>query len=258
MARDTLTGPGAAKTDPAPVEWINPDSQSPVLLLCEHAGQAIPAHLDGLGLAEGVIDLHVGWDIGAERLARALAATLDAPLILQRYSRLVIDCNRPPGSEGSIPEISDHVVVPGNQRLSPQARHERQSLIFDPLDAAIGDGFTRAPRRAAFSIHSFTRQMHRGDRRACDAGFLSRRDLAAAHTFVESVSPMSPHLILAVNEPYQIDEDGDWFIPHHAEPRGVRHSLIEVCNDLLRTDGQIALWADLLAGAIADVLETTP
>lgn len=249
---------GRLDDDPPPVEWLNPDSASPVLLLCEHAGQAIPAQLAGLGLSEGVIDLHIGWDIGAERLARSLAVTLGAPLILQRYSRLVIDCNRPPGSAGSIPEVSDHVAIPGNQRLGPEARAQRKARIFDPLDAAIAEGFARAPRRAAFSVHTYTRQMHRGERRRWDAGFLCRRDLGAARIFVETIARARPDLTLAVNQPYRIEEAGDWFIPRHAEPRGLRHSLIEVCNDQLQTEAQVALWSGLLARAIDAVLRATP
>jgi len=242
------------RRDPSPVEWINPDSASPILLLCEHAGQAIPAQLGDLGLAQGAIDLHIGWDIGAERLAREIASRLEAPLILQRYSRLVIDCNRPPGSAGSIPEISDHVPIPGNRNLSAEARRWRERLIFEPLDAAIADGFARAPRLAAFSIHTFTRQMHRGPRRHWDAGFLGRTDLPAAEVFLKTISATHPEFVLAINEPYQVDELGDWFIPHHAEPRGIRHSLIEICNDQVRTEAQIALWADLLVRAMRAVI----
>ena len=240
--------------DPTPVEWVNRDSTSPVLLLCEHAGQAIPAQLAALGLPAGAIDLHIGWDIGAERLARSIAARLDAPLILQRYSRLVIDCNRPPGAAGSIPEISDNVVVPGNRRLGLEARRQREAMIFAPLDAAITQGFARAPRRAAFSIHSFTRQMHQSERRRWDAGFLCRRDMAAAQVFVDCLSRARPDLVLAINEPYQIEDEGDWFIPHHAEPRGIRHCLIEVCNDQLQSDAGVEVWAGLLAQAIGEVL----
>ncbi|QJF52328.1 N-formylglutamate amidohydrolase [Roseobacter ponti] len=240
--------------DPPPVEWVNRESTAPVLLLCEHAGQAIPAALAGLGLPKGAVDLHIGWDIGAERLARSLAAKLSAPLILQRYSRLVIDCNRPAGTPGSVPEISDHVVIPGNSNLSQAARREREMLIFGPLNEAIVEGFAQAPRRAAFSIHSFTRQMRRGDRREWDAGFLCRHDLATAQVFLDTLSRMRPGLSLAVNEPYQIEEDGDWFIPHHAEPRGIAHCLIEVCNDQLHSDEAVGDWAGLLARAIDDVL----
>lgn len=240
--------------DPSPVEWVNRDSAVPILLLCEHAGQAIPSCLWDLGLPEGAIDLHIGWDIGAERLARAIAERLGAPLILQRYSRLVIDCNRPPGSVGSIPEISDHVPIPGNQGLSTEARRWREQAIFEPLDAAIEEGFASAPRLAAFSIHSFTRQMHHGPRRRWDAGFLGRNDLAAAKVFLRTVAESKPDFVLAINQPYQIDEDGDWFIPHHAEPRKIPHSLIEICNDRLGTEMEICEWADLLVRAMRRVV----
>lgn len=236
--------------DPSPVEWVNRDSAVPILLLCEHAGQAIPAELGDLGLPEGAIDRHIGWDIGAERLARAIAERLGAPLILQRYSRLVIDCNRPPGSAGSIPEISDHVLIPGNQGLSPDARRWREQAIFEPLDAAIEAGFARAPRLGAFSIHTFTRQMHGCPPRRWDAGFLGRNDLATAEVFLQTVAEAEPDFVLAINQPYQIDEDGDWFIPHHAEPRKIPHSLIEICNDRVATETQVALWADLLVRAM--------
>jgi len=258
MADEMMMSALAGPNDPSAVEWVDPFSQSPILLLCEHAGQAIPAQLNGLGLPSGAIDLHIGWDIGAERLGRSLAAKLGAPLILQRYSRLVMDCNRPPGSSGSILEISDGVVIPGNQRLGANARIARQRLIFDPLDAAITDGFKRFTRKAAFSIHSFTRQMQQGERRIWDAGFLCRHDLAAAQTFVDSIRRAEPSLKLAVNEPYQIDDAGDWFIPHHAEQRKLRHTLIEVCNDQLCTDKQISFWTHLIARAMQEVLEATP
>ena len=251
---ERLAGPD----DPLPVEWVHPASDSEILLLCEHAGQAIPAQLNGLSLPSGAVDLHIGWDIGAERLARSLADKLGAPLILQRYSRLVLDCNRPLNAEGSIPQISDTVVIPGNQGLDKEARELRQHLIFDPLNTAITEGFARTPRRAAFSIHTFTRQMQHGARRKWDAGVLCRRDIPAAQTIVESIRRADPALAVTINEPYQIEEDGDWFIPHHAEPRNVRHSLIEVCNDQVETDAQVEKWANLLAQALGEVLDSTP
>lgn len=244
--------------DPEPVEWVRPESQSPVLLVCEHAGQAIPTDLKGLGLPVGAIDLHIGWDIGAARLARLLSEKLDAPLVLQRYSRLVIDCNRPPGVPDSIPETSDQLVIPGNQNLHPTACKTRRRLIFDPLDVAMAKGLELYPRKATFSVHSFTRQMQLGPRRKWDAGFLCRRDVAAAETFVDTIKKRASGLMLAINEPYQIDDRGDWFIPHHAEPNKLRHTLIEVCNDQLRSDTQISLWADLLAISIKAVLAKTP
>ena len=38
--------------DPAPVEWVNRDSDAKIALLCEHAGRAIPQKLGDLGVSE--------------------------------------------------------------------------------------------------------------------------------------------------------------------------------------------------------------
>ncbi|KNG94622.1 N-formylglutamate amidohydrolase [Pseudaestuariivita atlantica] len=244
--------------DPAPVEVCHARSKSPVVLLCEHAGQAIPQALNGLGLPDGAIDQHIGWDIGAGALARAVSDRLRCPLIIQRYSRLVIDCNRPPGSEASVPEASDGVRVPGNAGLGPKDLAERTCAIFNPMNAAIDAAFDAHPRQAAFSIHSFTRHFQ-GQDRPWDAGFLTRRDRPTARVLMTSISRKAADLELALNQPYQIEDATDWFIPRHAEPRGVRHTLIEVRNDHLRDEAGVAHWADLLADAIHDaVAEARP
>ncbi|MFD1159166.1 N-formylglutamate amidohydrolase [Roseovarius aestuarii] len=246
------------QSDPEPVEWVNPGSTSPVLLVCEHAGQAVPRALGDLGLPDGAIDTHIGWDIGAEALARGIAARLDAPLILQRYSRLVIDCNRPPDSDSAIPAVSDTQPVPGNTGLGADARTARIHGVFDPLDAAVTAGFERHPRRAAFAIHSFTPALAGGPHRPWHAGFLTRRDMATAEALIAHIGRTEPTFELIANQPYQIDDDTDWFIPTHAEPRGMRHALVEIRNDQLRNAAGVEVWADLLSNAISALLETAP
>lgn len=242
-----------AEFDPAPVEWCNRNSTSPVMLLCEHAGKEIPATLENLGLAPEVLDEHIGWDIGANELAKAISNRLSAPLILQRYSRLVIDCNRPPGSDESIPEVSDGTVVPSNASLTSFEKNLRRQAIFDPLDEAITHGFDIHPRRATFSVHSYTRTLN-GKTRIWDAGFLSRSDTETANCLIGHIAQTAPQLTLGLNEPYQIDDAEDWFIPRHAEARSLRHTLIEVCNDQLMGPKGIAQWAHLLSNAISATL----
>jgi len=245
-----LLGP----SDPRPVEWVNEDSPAPVLLLCEHAGQAVPSALGGLDLPPQALDGHIGWDIGAEALARAVADRLSAPLVLQRYSRLVIDCNRPPDTPQSVPAVSDGVEIAANARASTAERAARRQEIFDPLDRAIAEGFVRHERRAAFSIHSFTPRMN-GHDRAWHAGFLARADAVTARGLIAHVAGMQKALVLGLNEPYEIEDETDWFIPRHAEPRGLAHSLIEIRNDQLRDGAGVTRWAALLSDAIAAILE---
>ena len=240
--------------DPNPVELVNKTSEAPVLLVCEHAGRAIPKTLGTLGLNKKVLMSHRGWDIGAEALARNLAKRLNAPLILQRYSRLVIDGNRPPGSSESILEVSDGVEIEVNKHLSLHEREAREKAIFAPMDHAIKDAFSANQRIAAFSIHSFTPQLG-GQSRPWHAGFLTRKSISTAEALIESLKVQRPSLNLAINKPYSVDDETDWFIPYHAEARSLMHCLIEVRNDQISDDHGVNLWSHLLGNALSEFMK---
>ncbi|MFA3920594.1 N-formylglutamate amidohydrolase [Ruegeria hyattellae] len=241
-------------TDPVPVEILNRESEVPVLLLCEHAGRKIPRSLGDLQVNEDVLISHRAWDIGAEDVALGVSERLNAPLILQRYSRLVIDANRPPGGTDSMPEISDGVVVPGNQGLTSADKQRRIDEIFAPMNGAI-EQYLELGVKACFSIHSFTPRMN-GIDRPWHAGFLTRQAQDTAQTLMRSISRQQPSLELAINEPYQIEDETDWFIPHYAEARGLPHCLIEIRNDQIDHVSGAQLWAGCLAKAISEFMET--
>jgi len=253
IGKEALLGPG----DPDPATWIRANQPSPLLLVCEHAGRAIPKALGDLGVPRQVIDSHRGWDIGAADLALALSDRLDAPLVQQRYSRLVIDCNRPPEGCHAMPSLSDGAAIPGNQGLRAAARQARRQAIFAPYDAAVTEGFARHPRRLTLAIHSFTKTLG-GEDRPWHAGFLARRDNATPKRLHDHIALKAPDQVLAINQPYQVDDETDWFIPVHAERRGLAHCLIEIRNDGLRTATDIDRWAGLLADAIIALPELQP
>src|ERR1700720_2297456 len=106
------------KGDVPPVHEDNAAGASPFLLTCDHYGRLIPRVLGDLGLPEDELTRHIAWDIGIAGVVEALAKHLDAHLVAQRYSRLVIDCNRPPAGASSIPIISEATIVPGNEGLA--------------------------------------------------------------------------------------------------------------------------------------------
>src|SRR5258708_33257670 len=131
--------------DPPAVEAVRPEGKAPVLVTCDHASRAVPRVLGKLGLDDGSLALHIGWDIGAAAVSRDLSRLLDAPGILTGYSRLVIDCNRDLDDPTSIPAVSDGVAVPGNRDLSAVERARRIATLFQPYHRAIEqaiDGFT--------------------------------------------------------------------------------------------------------------------
>jgi len=247
----SLLGPDEA----APVMLTNGQARSPVVLVCEHAGVEVPASLSNLGLSAAELHRHIGWDIGAYAVALRLAERLDAPLVAQRYSRLVYDCNRPPQAPDSIPEISESTRIPGNIGISAEARQKRIDTLFKPFDKALATLFGNTPRRAAFSIHSFTPVFH-GHQRPWHAGFLSRSDQSTASKLLGSIQTRDPNLTIELNVPYQIDDQSDWFIPQYAEQLGLAHTLVEIRHDLIdRIDGQ-TVWADHLFAAISGFMET--
>jgi len=89
--------------EPEPVGTCNPVVDSPWLFLCEHACNRIPLSLNMLGLPQSETDRHIGWDIGILDVTKGIVNKLNAPLIFQHYSRLVIDCNRPLANPELIP-----------------------------------------------------------------------------------------------------------------------------------------------------------
>ncbi|WP_299847588.1 N-formylglutamate amidohydrolase [uncultured Roseovarius sp.] len=241
--------PLLGQDDPPPVELVNEASDHPLVLVCEHAGQAIPKALNGLGLSRDNLDSHVGWDIGAEAVTRHMAQALGAPAVIQPYSRLVIDCNRPPDAPDAMPAANHGVTVPGNQALDTPARNARICEIFEPFHAAVANCIARHPRRIVVAIHSFTPSLG-GHHRPWHIGFLFRKDTETSGHLGRFISDADPGLTVGMNQPYQIDDGSDWFVPHHGEAGNIPHSLIEIRNDLIcETAGQ-ASWAKTLGAAI--------
>src|SRR5690606_18749183 len=226
-----------------------PHATSPWLSVVDHAGQAIPRALGDLGLPPGEIDRHIGWDIGIAGVARHLARMLDAWTILQPYSRLVIDCNRPAGSPTLIVEASDGTVVPGNLDLQPEARAARQDEIFAPYHACIAQALdqraaARQPTLLA-TLHSFTPSMA-GFERPWHCGVLYHRHTALPHAMLEALRAEGD-LVVGDNQPYAVTATSDYAIPVHGEARGLPHVELEIRQDLIADEAGQLLWAQRLA-----------
>ena len=228
---------------PAAVTSLNPHGASPYVLLCEHASNFIPEAYAGLGLGPADLARHIAWDIGAAALARRLSALLDAPLFLTGHSRLLIDCNRPPGSSTSIPARSEDTDIPGNRDLPAAEAVARQARWFDPFHAAVAGCLDarRGRPTIVIGVHSFT-PVYQGIRRPWHAGVLYAAATALGSGLVAALAA-DPALVVGDNEPYRIDPDYDWTVPVHGDARGIPAALLEVRQDLLADDAGIAAWA---------------
>lgn len=245
-----------APADPPPFSVERAQGRSPYFLTCDHAGRVLPARLQSLGLTEAELCGHIAWDIGAAGLARRLAEALDAFLILQTYSRLAIDCNRPLVSPDSIVTKSERTEIASNRVLPAGEAERRAREIFHPyheriraeLDARAG----RAQPTLLVALHSFTPVFH-GIARPWHAGVVYGRDARLAGVLLELLRAQAG-LEIGDNQPYRIDDDSDYGIPVHGEQRGIPHVMLEIRNDLIATGEGQAQWAERLARVLMEAL----
>src|SRR5216684_5196951 len=107
------------REDVPPLFEQNATSRSTFLFTCDHYGRLIPKKLGDLGLPADELTRHIAWDIGIAGVAEALSNQLDAQLIAQRYSRLVIDCNRPLTAAAPTRRTREATVIPAKKQSSP-------------------------------------------------------------------------------------------------------------------------------------------
>jgi predicted N-formylglutamate amidohydrolase len=235
--------------DVPPVFEKNAAGRSPFLLTSDHYGRSLPKKLGDLGVSESELMRHIAWDIGIAGVAEALSDHLDAHLIAQRYSRLVIDCNRPIGAASSIPAFSEATAIPGNEGLSREDAEARQREIFDPyhhrIDEAI-DARMRATRPTVLvSLHSFT-PVYAGVARPWHIAALYQRDTILPPLLLQAFRTEAD-LVVGDNEPYAVNDATDYTIPVHGEARGLVNAGIEIRQDLITEPSGQQRFADMLA-----------
>jgi predicted N-formylglutamate amidohydrolase len=246
-----------AADEPVPISVHNENGRSPFLIVADHAGNSIPRALGRLGVSETECDRHIAWDIGIGAVCRLVAEALDATLIQQNYSRLVIDCNRTPGSETSIPETGEFTPVPGNVGLSESQKAARVREIFWPYHNRIEaelDRRRKAGRPAALiAMHSFA-PAFMGVTRPWHLGVLYNRDTRFAHLLM-ALLKREEGLVVGDNEPYGVTDELDYTIPVHGERRGLHHVAIEVRHDLIADGKGQRAWGPLLARLLPRVYQ---
>jgi len=244
------------ETDPAPFHVIGEDRPSSTLLVCDHASNAVPAALDGLGLTADISEQHVAWDIGAAAVARGLAETLHTPLVLAGYSRLVIDLNRDPTDPASIPEVSDDIPIPGNRGLSDADKSCRVQEIYNPYHGKVADLLSQRDKEgwppALFSIHSFTPLM-KGETRPWDIGVLWNKDPRISVPLMAALEAHPDGLTVGNNEPYSGAQYAHT-LDIQAGNLGIANCAVEIRQDLVSSEDGVRYWIDVLTEVLPAIL----
>jgi len=234
----------------------NSDGDRCILLICDHASNALPATYGSLGLPPSELQRHIAYDIGAAEVARLVAQKLNAPLVMAMFSRLLIDPNRGLDDPTLVMKLSDGAIIPANRHVDRfHNREEWQSRIdrfYTPYHTAISDAVTRAGQAGIapliVSLHSFTPQW-RGQARPWPVAILwDKDDRFAAH--MRAYMDDFPDLLLGDNEPYSGRLKNDTLYRHGTQ-NGLAHGLVELRQDEVATAEGQAFWA----GHVANIIE---
>lgn len=257
MDADSVHGRLLGEGDPEPVGVRNGEATaSPFFLICDHAGQAVPRALGALGLTGADLGRHIAYDIGILAVSQRLADFLRAPLVFQRYSRLVIECNRRFDAEDSIAPVSDGTSIPGNEALSPADRAKRVAEIAAPYHAEISRRLDARRDQGLstilVSLHSFTPALaSKRSHRPWHVGLCFANDDRFSCPVLSALKT-EMDLVVGVNEPYAVAMTKDYSIPIHGEARGLPYVEFEVRQDLIEAESGQAEWAERLARVLVE------
>jgi len=241
-----------AADEPAAVAEKRRDGRSDFVILVDHASRRIPKSLNDLGLPESELSRHIAWDIGALAVAERVSEALDATLVAQSYSRLVIDCNREPSVPSAIPPVSEVTTVPGNENLSEEQRQTRTQAVHAPYHdhiAALLDQRARQGRNTILIAQHTMTPVFKGSIREMQAAVMYNRDGRFALALQDALAN-GAGMIVADNQPYAMTDATDYTLPIHGEKRGLPHVGLEIRQDLVEDEAGQLLWADRVAKAL--------
>ncbi|MDP4823880.1 MAG: N-formylglutamate amidohydrolase [Aestuariivirgaceae bacterium] len=227
-----------------------------LILVADHARNALPAGYGTLGLGAAELSRHIAHDIGVEGVLRGLCAQLGVPGIFAGFSRLLIDPNRGLQDPTLIMQLSDGAVVPGNVGLDADERRHRIEAYYQPYHRALSGLIDEAERLGVppvlCSIHSFT-PVWKGVPRPWHAGVLWDGDDRFARPLLGALEA-EKDLVVGDNEPYAGGLEGD-SMNVHGTRRGLAHALIEIRQDLIADEAGQVQWARRLARILPPVLK---
>ncbi len=238
----------------ASYDVFNPGLTSPFLLLCDHASAAVPSYLGNLGLEEPLLESHSGWDLHILGVSREISMNLGCTLVSSKYSRLVIDCNRPLDSPELIRTEIDGEPIPGNRDIDEHERTHRIHSYFLPYHSAVSQKIEKTAGKDSplclVSMHSFT-PVFDGEFRPWHIGISYEAPSSLSGYLLERLGEETG-ITLGNNQPYQVTHETDYTLPFHSRHEHVDSVLIEIRQDIAASKGIRKKIISLLSSALMD------
>ncbi len=247
-------------------ETSDPALRYGFVITVPHASGDIPDWLSPLaGASEwrAAAGTHHALDRGAAALARAVGTLLGSAVVQGECSRLFIDLNRPLDDPSAIVAEIDGQALAFNRSIAPGDLASRRSAHRRYHQRVAASVASAAGRLFLVDQHSFDRHGPAPTARDVDVGVCAPGDDVFARHLLAALlartqmrgagdrpAPSSRMLNVRLNEPYSADHPGAYIIRRHL-PAAAGGVVIEVCDDLLDTDQDVAAIARLLAEGLA-------
>lgn len=180
-------------------ETLEGSASAAALITCEHASDRFFAPWT-LGHDQRRLEgTHWTYDPGAEAIARGLAHALDAPAVLARFSRLIIDPNRELAAPTLFRDVADGLPIALNRDVNDIDRAIRVSRFYEPYHAAVDAALGACAAPLVFPVHTFTDE-YEGSRRSMELGVLFDAETELAEALHAAL--VASRFTAELNEPW--------------------------------------------------------
>jgi len=199
------------------------------LITCEHGGSELPPgrpwHAQDIKLKQ----THWAYDIGAGDFARDLSSHIRAPALINNFSRLIIDVNRPLDDETLFRSTADGMPVELNQDLNLLEKQRRIDRYYKPYHEELAYLNHLLDPSLILAIHSFTKN-YEGNLREVEVGVLFNQNEELALEFEQFFRDQGYKVKL--NEPWS-GKEGFMYAVSQVESNRNKGIMLEFRNDLL-------------------------
>ena len=217
--------------------------RAPLLFTVEHASRSLPAPLELTERDRPWIETHWGWDLGAEPLTRAVCDHLGATAHFARFSRLLVDANRPEEAPDLIRSRVGGHLLGFNEGVDDDERERRLAGFYRPYHRAIDETLHDMGTPALFAVHTFTPVLHE-EVREMEIGVLFDDHATLAYELFELLADAG--FLVALNAPYS-GKDGLMYSPwRHGRAHGVPYLELEIRQDLVSTPARVTALGERL------------
>ncbi|MFT7772046.1 N-formylglutamate deformylase [Roseateles sp.] len=246
--------------------------RAPLLISLPHVGTEIPPELRGRLLPRALASEDTDWHL--ERLYRPLADKLGASLLVPRYSRYVIDLNRPPDDQPLYPGASGGTGLVPTRFFSGEPLYQdaaepdateiaaRREAYWQPYHDALGVELRRLQAEHGYallfeghSIRSVLPWLFEGELTALNLGTADGASCAPAITArLGALLAGQERFSQVVNGRFK----GGYITRHYGQPgRGVHAAQLEMCQRCYMDEAADPAGAfdDALAAQVTPLIE---